>query len=133
MWLSYFFTSTKDNEPENCINKDNVNDESINISSKEEEEPEINDLRNRVEKVKEIHKKLQALQNKQDIHLNNNTTNTFQDKDLPCASKNKDEEKLEINNCKIEDVLRIIPVLENNIQSLTEKVNINRFVSKMFS
>ncbi|XP_003240938.1 myb-like protein D [Acyrthosiphon pisum] len=122
MWLINFFTKTKDNEREYNINKDKVNEESINISSKHEEKPVINDLKNRVEKVKKIHTKLQELQNKQDINLNNNTANTLRDKDKQCASTNKNENNLEINNYKIEDILRIIPVIENNLQSLTEKV-----------
>lgn len=130
MWLSNLFTKTKDNEPEDYINKNNVNDESINMSSKHEEEPVINELKNRVEKVKMIHAKLQALQNKQDFNLNNNTTNTPQDTDKQCVSMNKNEKNSEINNCKIEDVLSITPVMENNLQSVTDKVNINRFVSQ---
>lgn len=130
MWLSNLFTNTKDNGREDSTNKDKVNEELINISSKHAVEPVINGLKNRVEKVKIIHTKLQALQNKQDLNLN--TTSTLPDKDKQCASKNKNEKKLEINNCKIEDILRIIPVIENNLLSLTERVNINRFVGKIF-
>ncbi|XP_060879930.1 metacaspase-2-like [Metopolophium dirhodum] len=118
MWLINLFTKTKDNGREESINKDKINEESINISLKHVEEQVINDLKNRVEKVKKIHTKLKELQNKQDLHLNNNTTNTLSDKDEQCASTNKNE-----NNYKIEDILRIIPVIENNLQSLTEKVS----------
>jgi len=133
MWLSNLFTKTKDNEHEDSINKDKAKEESINISSKQEKESIINDLKIRVEKVKMIHAKLQALQNKQDLNLNSNTTNTLlQDKDKRCTTTKKNEEKLEINNYEIEDVLRIIPIIENNLQSLTEKVNIFRFVCKKF-
>lgn len=132
MWLVNFFTKTKNNGREDDINKDKVHEESINISSKHKEEPVINDLKKRVEKVKKIHTKLQELQNKQDLNLNNNLINTLRDKDKQCASTIKNENNLEINNYKIEDILRIIPVIENNLQSLTEKVNINRFVVKIF-
>jgi len=132
MWLINHFTKAKDNGREDIINKDKVNEESINISSKHEEEPVIKDLKNRVEKVKKIHTKLKELQNKQDLNLISNITNTLCNKDKQCASTNKNENNLEINNYKIEDILRIIPVIENNLQSLTEKVNINRFVVKIF-
>ena len=133
MWVINLFTKTKNNEYEESINKDKVNEESINISSKHKEEPVINDLKKRVAKVKMIHIKLQALQNKQDLNLINNTTNMIRDKDNECASTNENKKNLETNDYKIEDILRIIPVLENNLQSLTKKVNINQFVSKMFS
>lgn len=123
MWLSNLFTKTKDNErEEDSINKDKVNEENINISSKHEEGPVINELKNRVEKVKKIHTKLQELQNEQDLNLNNNTTNTLPDKGKQCASTNKNENNLEINKYKIEDILRIISVIENDLQSLTDKV-----------
>jgi len=123
MWLVNFFSKTKDNGREDNINKDKVNEESINVSSKHEEEPVINDLKKRVEKVKKIHTKLQELQSKKDSNLNNNTTNIPRDKDEQCASTNKNVNNLEINNYKIEDILRIIPVIENNLLSLTDKVN----------
>lgn len=122
MWLSNLFTKTKDNEREDSINKDKVNEEYINISSKHEEEPVINELKNRVEKIKKIHTKLQELQNKQDLNLNNNTTNNLTDEGKQCESTNKNENNLEINKYKIEDILRIIPVIENDLQSLTDKV-----------
>lgn len=133
MWLNSFFSKTNKNECEDTtqhtINEDKVNEdkveedkvkeESIKICEKKEEKPIIKaDLPERVEHVKIEEENLPALQNKQDLNLNNDTTNT---------KKNE-----EINNCKIEAVLRIIPVLEKNIQTLTNKVNINRFVDKMF-
>jgi len=143
MWLNSFFSKTKKNECEDTIqhtinenkltedninenkvnedklNEDKVNEESIKILSKNEEELIIKaDLQDRVEHVKIVSENVQALQNKQDLHLNNDTTN-----------KKKIEE---VNNCKIEEVLRIIPILEKNIQTLTKKVNINKIVNKMF-
>ncbi|KAL4126380.1 hypothetical protein QTP88_010602 [Uroleucon formosanum] len=136
MWLSNLFTKTKDNErEEDSINKDKVNEENINISSKHEEGPVINELKNRVEKVKKIHTKLQELQNEQDLNLNNNTTNTLPDKGKQCASTNKNENNLEINKYKIEDILRIISVIENDLQSLTDKVSclFSLFEAKQFN
>lgn len=143
MWLNSFFSKTKKNECEDTIqhsnnedkvnedkvneakvNKDKVieekvNEESVKILSKNEEELKIKtDLQERVEHVKIVHGNLQAIQNKQDLNLNTDITN---------AKKNE-----EINNCKIEAVLRIIPVIEKNLQTLTKKVNINRFVNKIF-
>lgn len=136
MWLSSFFSKTKKNECEDTnqqpinedklnddkvdedkhnedkLHKDKVDEESIKILSKNEEEPIIKaDLQERVEHVKIVHENLQALQNKEDLHLNNDTTNT---------KKNE-----QIKNCKLEEVLKIIPVLEQNIQTLTKKVNIH--------
>ncbi|KAL4126848.1 hypothetical protein QTP88_011056 [Uroleucon formosanum] len=108
MWLNSFFSKTKKNEfediiqhsnNEDIVNKDKVieekvNEESVKILSKNEEELKIKtDLQERVEHVKIVHKNLQAIQNKQDLNLNMDITN---------AKKNE-----EINNCKIETVLRI--------------------------
>lgn len=153
MWLNSFFSKPKDNGCEattqNCTNEDKadedkvnedkvnkdkvteekvneekvnevkVGEESVKILSKNEEEPIIkNDLQERVEQVKKVHENIQAIQNKQHLNCSTETTN---------SKKNE-----EINNCKIEAVLRIIPVIEKNLQTLTKKVNINRFVNKMF-
>lgn len=148
MWLNSFFSKPKDNGCEattqNCtnedkadedkvnedkVNKDNVTEEKVNevkvveesvkILSKNEEELIIkNDLQERVEQVKKVHENIQAIQNKQHLNCSTETTN---------SKKNE-----EINNCKIEAVLRIIPVIEKNLQTLSKKVNINRFVNKMF-
>lgn len=123
MWLSNLFTKTNNNECNDSINEDIANEESINVSSNQEEEPVINDLKERVERVKMIYAKLQILQNKQDLDLNNNCTNTVDEKHDQCTSTNENEKNLEINNCKIDDVLKIIPVIESNLQILTEKVN----------
>ncbi|XP_025192823.1 LOW QUALITY PROTEIN: myb-like protein D [Melanaphis sacchari] len=122
MWLSNFFTKTKSNECEDSIDKDIVDEESINNPSNHEEEPVINDLKKRVERVKIIYAKLQTLQNKQDLNLNN-CINTVQEKNVQYTSMNENENNLEINNCKIEDVLSIIPIIETNLQTLTEKVS----------
>lgn len=109
----------KDKVTEDKVNKCKVNEESIKILSKNEEELIAKtDLQERVEHVKIVHNNLQAIQNKQDLNVSNDNINT---------KKNE-----EINNCKIEAVLRIIPVLEKNIQTLTKKVNINRYVNKIF-
>jgi len=133
MWILDLFTKPKDNEREEAVEQStNENNESINTSSNnKEEELILDDLKNRVEHVKTVHDKLQALQNKQDSNLNNDTTNNVQEKDEQCVSTNDNEKNVEINNSKIEDVLRIIPVLEENLQTLTEKVNINRFFNKI--
>ncbi|XP_003248222.1 kinesin-like protein KIP1 [Acyrthosiphon pisum] len=149
MWLNSFFSKPKDNVCEatvqNCTNEDKVDEdkvdedkvdedkadednvnkdkvteekvnevkiceESVKILSKNEEERIIKtDLQERVEEVKIVHENIQAIQNKQDLNCSTDTTNT---------KKNE-----EINNCKIEAVLRIIPVIEKNLQTLTKKVS----------
>jgi len=130
MWLSNLFTKTKNNECDEGNNEDIVNEESINISSNQEEIPFINDLKEKVERVKKIYAKLQTLQDKQDLNLNNKYTDNIQEKNDQGTSKNEDEKNFEINNCKLEDVLRIIPIIETNLQTLTEKVNTNIYTNK---
>jgi len=125
MWLSNLFTKTKNHECDDSNKEDIVNEESINISSNQEEQPFINDLKEKFERVKEIYAKLQTLQDKQDLNLNNNYEDKTQEKNDQGTSTNEDEKNLEINNCKLEDVLRIIPIIETNLQTLTEKVNTN--------
>jgi len=132
MWLSNLFTKTKNHECDDSNKEDIVNGESINISSNQEEKPFINDLREKIESVKKIYAKLQALQDKQDLNLNNNYTDNTQEKNDQSTSTNEDEKNLEINNCKLEDVLRIIPIIETNLQTLTEKVNTNICTNKYF-
>lgn len=130
MWLSNLFTKTKNNECDDNNNEDIVNEESINTSSNQEEKPFINDLKEKVELVKNIYAKLQTLQDKQDLNLNNNYTDTAQEKIDQGTSTNEDKKNVEINNCKLEDVLRIIPIIETNLQTLTEKVNTNICTNK---
>jgi len=113
MWLRNIFFKTKNKEGEDIV-QHSINEESV--SSNNEEKPTITaDLQKGVEHVNIIPTNFQ---DKQDLNLNNNTTNT--------------KTNSEINNCKIEDVLKIIPVIEKNIQTLTEKVNINELVYKIF-
>ncbi|XP_050063731.1 uncharacterized protein PF3D7_1120600-like [Aphis gossypii] len=123
MWLSNLFTKTKNHECDDSNKEDIVNEESINISSNQEDKPFINDLKEKVERVKEIYAKLQTLKDKQDLNLNNNYIDKAQEKNDQSTSTNEDEKNLEINNCRLEDVLRIIPIIETNLQTLTEKVS----------
>ncbi|XP_060843837.1 protein PF3D7_1417600-like [Rhopalosiphum padi] len=114
MWLNSLFFKTKINEDENTIqqsvNENTINEETNEISLKNDKEPIIKtDLEKRVEDVKIIHENTQALQNKQDLNLN-------------CHSITDIKNHEEINNCKIAEVLRIIPIIEKNLQTLTDKV-----------
>lgn len=118
MWLSNLFFKTKNNDSEDTtqgstgqnINANMINEETVEIVLNNDDEPIIiNDLEKRVEDVKIIHENKQALENKQDLNLN-------------CITDIKNHE--EINNCRIAEVLRIIPIIEKNLQTLTDKVNI---------
>lgn len=124
MWLSNLFFKTKNNESEDTIqgstgqniNENIINEETVEIVLNNDEKPIIINEK-RVEDVKIINENIQALENKQDLNLN-------------CITDIKNHE--EINNCKIAEVLRIVPIIEKNLQTLTDKVNINRFVNKIF-
>lgn len=131
MWLSNLFTKTKNHECDDSFKENIVNEESINILSNQEEKPFINDLKEKIERVKKIYAKLQTLQDKQDLNLNNYRDNSQEKNDQGTSTK-EDEKNLEINNCKLEDVLRIIPIIETNLQTLTEKVNTNICTNKYF-
>lgn len=112
MWL--FRKTQQIDTVQHSVNKDKVNEE------KENEKQPINAfeyLKEKVENVKIIHEKLEVQKN-----LNNNTTNTLRENDQQCESTNENE-NVNINNCKIQYVLRIIPALEKNLQTLGEKVN----------
>jgi len=125
MWLSNLFFKTKNNEIENTTqgsagqnNENMINEETVEIVLNNNDEPIIiNNLEKRVEDVKIIQENIQALENKQDLNVN-------------CITDIKNNG--EINNCKIAEVLRIVPIIEKNLQTLTEKVNINRFANKIF-
>lgn len=118
MWLSNLFFKTKNNENENTtqgstaqnINENMINEETVDIVLNNDDEPIIiNNLEKQVEDVKIIYENKQALENKQDLNLN-------------CITDIKNHE--EINNCKIAEVLRIVPIIEKNLQTLTDKVNL---------
>ncbi|XP_027836476.2 myb-like protein D [Aphis gossypii] len=111
MWLSNLFFKTKNNDSEDTtqgstgqnINENMINEETVEIVLNNDDEPIIiNDLEKRVEDVKKIH------ENKQDLNFN-------------CITDIKTHE--EINNCKIAEVLRIVPIIEKNLQTLTDKVS----------
>lgn len=124
MWL---FRKTQNIEfkdtVQHSIKKDNVNEEPIKISSKNEKKPLNSNetLNEQVEKhLQIIPEKSETVQKKKDLILNlNGTTNAVQAND----EQYENEKNVEINNCKIEDVWKFISVLEKNQQNLNEKVH----------
>ncbi|XP_025196826.1 uncharacterized protein LOC112595742 [Melanaphis sacchari] len=100
---------TKDTTQQST-DEDTINEETNQIPLKNDTEPIIKtDLEKRVEDVKVILDNIQT-QNKQDSSLN-------------CHSTTDIKIHEEINHCKIAEVLRVIPIIEKNLQTLTDKVS----------
>lgn len=137
MWL---FQRAKDKCSETVIysNEDKVEklEKSSTVNYEKKEVDTIEELKERVEYVKKVTSRLQIIHEKQNKNNIINTTvktaiieNNVKDEKEKCDRNNTNKIN-EINNKKIDDILILIPKLENNIRTLCKKVN-NKFRMKI--
>lgn len=137
MWL---FQRAKDKCSETVIysNEDKVEklEKSSTVNYEKKEVDTIEELKERVEYVKKVTSRLQIIHEKQNKNNIINTTvktaiieNNLKDEKEKCDRNNTNKIN-EINNKKIDDILILIPKLENNIRTLCKKVN-NKFRMKI--
>jgi len=135
MWLFNFRKNKYDDKIiQRKIQDINVNDELIVKSPSIEDElnrvDKVEKLREQVQCVKMIHAKLEALKKERIINPQYLTAVHERKNNEEYVTSNENEKVDQINNIKIENILRVILNLENNLQTLCEKVNklLNKFL-----
>lgn len=121
MWL---FKGTKDKCSETVIysNEDKIKiaDNFPSVNNKTKNVDTIEALKERVEYVKRVTSRLEIFTEKQNKNnISSNTVKTICENHLIDDRENIND----VNNSKIDDILKLIPKLENNMKTLCKKVN----------
>lgn len=133
MWLFKFVINNSDNE---TIMDNNANDGLIVESPLIEDVHEasnVESLKKRIQDVRKITAKLEILKEKRRIIPTCSTTihehkyneeyvSSYDSTKIEKCEENEEEKIEKINDSKIEDIIRILPHLKNDMQTLSEKV-----------